>query len=105
MELEINLEPITVEQLINQLETYDLNTKFDYDYSLCNDNGVIMIDYIWNSQSESNVEEILESLKTFPNDSKLSMDIDDGYKYADIIGVRFDAYHTNKLTFIDSCYK
>lgn len=105
MELELNIEPINVGNLIKNLEEYDLDTKFDYNYSLYNDDGLIMVDYNWNKTNESTVKDVLEYLRICPNDSILRIDIEDGYKYADIIGVRFDAYYIDKLTFVDSCYK
>ena len=52
MELELNIEPINVGNLIKNLEEYDLDTKFDYNYSLYNDDGLIMVDYNWNKTNE-----------------------------------------------------
>lgn len=91
-----------VYELLEALRDTSLDTNFGYDFSLFESNYEVIIDYNWNSKKLSKLKDIIEELSTYNKDYNVIIDIEDGYTYADVIGVR---YENNTLTFIDDCYK
>lgn len=91
-----------VYELLGDLRDIPLDVSFGYDFSLFESSYEVIIDYNWNSKKLSKLKDIIEELSTYNKDFDVIIDIEDGYSYADVIGVR---YENNTLTFIDACYK
>ena len=91
-----------VYELLETLKDIPLDTNFGYAFSLFESEYEVTIDYVWGSKKISKLKEIIEKLSTYNKDYNVTIDIEDGYTYAVVIGVR---YENNTLTFIDACYK
>ena len=90
-----------VYELLEALKDIPLDTNFGYEFSLFESKYEVIIDYNWNSKKLSKLKDIIENLSSFNKDHNVVIDIEDGFTYADVIGVR---YENDILTFIDACY-
>ena len=99
---------MTVNELISAIDYHGNLFEFDHNYEVNLEGGCILqLDINWSSKYPDTVSSMIEKLSVYsdnPNISNIEIDIEDGYTYSEVIGVRLKVYDS-KLTFIDSCYK
>jgi len=87
---------MTPRQLIDILETYNPGRVFCTEL-MFNENT---IDYDWNSDNNTTAQEAITALYTMDLDEPMTIDIEDGFIYREVTGVR-ETYWSASLDILD----